>query len=115
MIENQNLRYKPANTLSQDEKGKTSQDTSFRGSNLLTPISVKLEAIPIPAQGWRTALYIYNGGTGPIYLGDDTVTAVNGIPVAAGASFVVTVGHALTVYAISESAGGETVRAWELG
>ena len=110
---NNNMRYKPEHSLSQDEKGKTSQDTAFRGSTLLTPITVTTSRVAIPASWFRTSMILYNAGTGDIYIGDDTVTATNGIPIAAGEKFGVTIGSKLPVCVIS--GGSEVLRGWELG
>ena len=115
MIVDQNMRYKPQHSLSMDEKGKTSQDTAFRGSKTHTATSVTTARKLIGSEWFRTSVLVYNNGLKTIYLGDDTVTTANGMPLLAGGYLPINVGSRLPIYAISAEAGGVELRIWELG
>jgi len=73
-------------------------------------ISVGASALPLPANPleFRRALVVHNNGSADVFLGDSTVTAGDGLPLAAGEkiAFDIQGNPNVEVYAIS---GGGTI------
>lgn len=70
-------------------------------------ITVGVIALPLPANPleYRRALVVHNNGTATIYLGDVSVTTIDGLPLLAGEkiAFDITGVPNTTVYAIASS------------
>jgi hypothetical protein len=82
-------------------------------SNEAVSVGLTAVALPTTAQAGRMELHIQNNGNKSIFIGDASVTTANGIEVSKNSTYVMKVGEAVGVYAISGTAA-QDVRVLEL-
>lgn len=85
------------------------------GTPLASAVTVGVTAVALPASALadRKALYIFNNGSVPIYVGGSAVTTATGVPVKPGRGQGFDAAAACVLYAISGTAG-QNVRVLEL-